>query len=102
VSLPIRTTPEAVAQIREIDSWWRENRPGSPDLFVEELAESFEIISSAPFAGRRYRNSVLMGTHRILLKGTRFHVYYLPRDDEVIVLAVWHARRGAGPPLRQS
>ena len=100
MSLPIRTTPEADAQIREIDHWWRENRPGSPNLFADELAESFEIISGAPFAGRTYRNSVLMGTRRVLLKGAMFHVYYLPRHDEVIVLAVWHARRGVGPPLR--
>jgi hypothetical protein len=26
--------------------------------------------------------------------------YYAPLDDELIVLAVWHASRGSGPPLR--
>jgi hypothetical protein len=48
VSLPLRTTPEAEAQIREIDNWWRKNRLASPDLFLDELKESFEIIAGAP------------------------------------------------------
>ena len=99
MSLPVRATPEAEAQIREINRWWRENRPGSPNLFADELADSFELVSGAPFAGRPYRNAVLMGTRRFLLTETGFHVYYLPRGDQVVVLAVWHARRGVGPHL---
>src|SRR5438105_14324284 len=39
VRLPVRTTPEADAQIREIDSWWSRNRPASPNLFAELAAE---------------------------------------------------------------
>ena len=35
--LPLKTTPEADAQIRKIDDWWRENRPSAPNLFMEEL-----------------------------------------------------------------
>jgi hypothetical protein len=30
--------PEAEAQIEAIDTWWRANRPASPELFVSELA----------------------------------------------------------------
>jgi len=48
VSLPVRTTPEADAQIRDIDEWWRKNRPAAPDLFLEELTASFGIIGHAP------------------------------------------------------
>jgi hypothetical protein len=47
VSLPVRTSPEADAEIREIDGWWRANRPSSPNLFVEELTVSFELIGNA-------------------------------------------------------
>lgn len=100
MSLPVGTTPEADTQIREIDDWWRKNRHSSPDLFLDELASSFNIISDAPHLGRLYRQSPVPGTRRVLLKGTRYHVYYVPSADEVTVLAVWHARRGAGPPLR--
>jgi plasmid stabilization system protein ParE len=100
VSLPIQTTPEADAQIIKIDDWWRRNRFAAPDLFLDELTASFDIIRHTPQIGRLYRQSPVPGTRRILLKGTRYHVYYVPRADEVRVLAVWHAQRGVGPPLR--
>ena len=100
MSLPVRTTPEADAHVREIDQWWRLNRPASPNVFAEELAASFEIIGHAPNIGRLYRHSPVPGTRGVLLKGTRHHVYYVPQANEVRVLAVWHATRGIGPPLR--
>ena len=100
MSLPIRTTPEADAQIRDIDGWWSENRRSSPDLFFVELSASFDVIGDAPHIGRLYRQSPIPGTRRVLLKGTRYHVYYVPQANEVRVLAVWHAQRGVGPPLR--
>jgi plasmid stabilization system protein ParE len=102
VSLPVRTTPEADAQIREIDEWWRSNRPAAPDLFLHELTASFDIIGHTPHIGRLYRGSSVPGARRLLLKSTRYHVYYVPRSEDVRVLAVWHARRGVGPPLRAS
>ena len=100
MNLPVRTTPEADAQVRAIDDWWRENRPSSPDLFLEELSESFDMLGDAPRIGRAYRQSPIPGTRRLLLNRTRYHVYYIPRPGEVTVLAVWHAQRGVGPPLR--
>jgi plasmid stabilization system protein ParE len=102
VSLSVRTTPEADAQIREIDEWWRTNRPAAPDLFLHELTASFGIIGHAPHIGRLYRRSSVPGARRLLLKGTRYHVYYVPRSEDVRVLSVWHAQRGVGPPLRLS
>jgi plasmid stabilization system protein ParE len=102
VTLPVRTTPEAEAQIRDIDAWWRENRRVAPDLFLEELSAAFGMIADAPQIGRLYRLSPVLETRRVLLKKTRYHVYYVPRANELRVLAVWHAQRGVGPPLRAS
>ena len=100
MNLSVRITPEAEAQIREINNWWRRHRNAAPDLFVDELAAAFEIISHAPKIGRRYRSSPVPGTRRVLLKATRYHVYYVASANEVRVLALWYARRGVGPPLR--
>ena len=58
------------------------------------------MIGHAPHIGRLYRKSPIASTRRILLKGSRYHVYYVARSEEVRVLAVWHAQRGVGPPLR--
>ena len=102
MSLPVTTTPQADAQIRTIDDWWRENRCASPNLFFDELSGAFDIIARAPNIGRLYRRSPIVGTRRILLRGTRHHVYYVPSEDEVRIIAVWHGERGVGPRLRAS
>jgi len=96
----VQTTPEADVQIREIDDWWRSNRAAAPDLFVDELTAAFDIIRATPYIGRLYRPSPVAGTRRLLLRGTRYHVYYVPRAEDVSVLAVWYAQRGSGPPMR--
>lgn len=54
MSLPVRTTPEADAQIRSIADWWRANRKASPNLFADELSSSFDIIGHTPNIGRLY------------------------------------------------
>ncbi len=100
MSLPVTTTPEADAQIRTIDGWWREHRRASPDLFLNELVGALEIVARAPMVGRLYRRSPVPGVRRLLLRATRYHVYYVPSLLEVRVLAIWHGERGVGPPLR--
>ena len=102
MSLPVTTTPEADAQIGKIDDWWRENRPASPNLFFDELSAAFDLIARAPNIGRPYRRSPVVGTRRILLRGTRHHVYYAASEHEVRIIAVWHGERGVGPPLGAS
>ena len=69
-------------------------------LFLDELEAAFSPIGHAPDVGHSYRRSPIVGTRRVLLPRTRYHVYYVPREDVVLVLAVWHAKRGSGPPLR--
>ena len=92
-------SPEAEAQIQTIDAWWRENRPASPNLFVEELAQAFSTIEFAPDAGHRYPHPSVKGVRRIFLRATRNHVYYLAGTDQAIVLAVWGSIKGGGPDL---
>jgi plasmid stabilization system protein ParE len=94
----IATTPLADLQILEIDAWWRENRDKAPDLFEEELALAFRILESAPGAGRKYPHPS-GSVRRLLLRSTRNHVYYVERDDCVLVVAVWGAVKGTGPDL---
>ena len=100
MSLPVITTPEADAQIRTIDTWWRTNRPAAQDLFAEELANCLVLLEQAPAIGRPYRrHPSVPGLRRVLLRATRYHLYYVSQADRVVVLAVWHAQRGQSPPL---
>jgi plasmid stabilization system protein ParE len=100
VNRDVRTTPEADDQVRIIHGWWRQHRTAAPTLFLDEVEAALSLIGQAPDVGHSYRRSPIAGTRRVLLPRTRYHVYYVPREDVVLVLAVWHAKRGSGPPLR--
>ena len=52
-----------------------------------------------PTLGATVRGERAPGLRRVLLRRTRYHVYYRARGEVLEVLAVWHASRGAGPGL---
>jgi plasmid stabilization system protein ParE len=98
--LPVVTTPAADDDIRRAHEWWSGNRAMAPDLFVEEIAAAFALLAASPMIGRRYRNRAVRGVRRILMRATRYHVYYVPEASRIVVLAVWGAVRGQRPRLR--
>jgi plasmid stabilization system protein ParE len=89
----------ATREIEEIDAWWRLNRPSAADLFLTELERMLSAIAMMPRLGTPAQSQRVKGVHRILLRRTRYHVFYRTRGDTLEVLAVWHAERGAGPGL---
>jgi plasmid stabilization system protein ParE len=91
--------PEVQAEIAAIDAWWRENRPAAPELFLEELAASCELLAGAPRIGREYSHPSVTDVRRVLLRSTRYHVYYKIHEEDVVLLAVWSGLRGHGPDL---
>jgi plasmid stabilization system protein ParE len=98
VSKPVVTTHQAELQILEVDRWWREHRDKAPDLFEDELADVFRLISTAPGVGKRYPHA-REGVRRVMMRKTRHHVYYVEREQYVLVVAVWGAVKGSGPDL---
>ncbi len=93
--------PQASEQILQIDTWWREYRPVARTLFTDELRVAFALLEEAPEVGRRYRSRRVPGVRRLLLRGSRYHIYYVFERDQIGVLAVWSAVRGRGPALNQ-
>ena len=100
MTLPVVVALEAERQANAIDRWWRAHRSASPDLFRDEFAAALELIGIAPLSGRRYRSARTAGVRRVLLRSTRYHVYYVVREADALVVAVWSAVRGTGPDLR--
>lgn len=100
----IRTIARADEQIRQASDWWRENRKAARDLFDEEIGSAFTAIASNPDLGIAFKHRRVRGVRRLLLTGTRYHVYYVhvPAKGEVAVLSVWSALRGRGPRLSRS
>jgi plasmid stabilization system protein ParE len=99
--LPVRATAIAEADIRAINAWWRENRTAAPDLFADELSLAISLISSFPLLGKRYPAAKVPRLRRYLLRSSRYHVYYLPSQSEVVVLTIWGAVRGTTPNFKK-
>ena len=92
----------AAEQARAIDAWWRQARTASPGLFAEELAAAFRALEIAPELGTRLEHEHVPDLRRVVLRATRYHVYYTFAGDLVRVLAVWSCRRGTGPDLSRT
>ncbi|MCU0693213.1 MAG: type II toxin-antitoxin system RelE/ParE family toxin [Polyangiaceae bacterium] len=93
----VELSAEAEAKALVIDAWWRENRRGSPELFVHELEMALQALGNAPGVGTPYRHRE--GVRRLLLRRSHYHVYFVERAGAVFVLAVWSAFRGTWPAL---
>jgi plasmid stabilization system protein ParE len=97
--MTVRTTRTSDRHIEEVDAWWRAHRTKAPDLFLDELADAFALIEAAPELGRPWTESEVPGVRRVVMRATRYHVYYRVDGEGVVVLAVWSAVRGRGPRL---
>jgi hypothetical protein len=78
--MSLRTTSIREEQITAIDERWRENRPKAPDRFLDEIADTFAFIESVPSLGRPWTATAVPGVRRVVMRATRYHVYY--REDE--------------------
>jgi plasmid stabilization system protein ParE len=52
-----------------------------------------------PRLGRRIAHPEVVFLRRILMRASRYHVYYVTDGEIVMILAVWSAVRGSGPDL---
>jgi plasmid stabilization system protein ParE len=66
---------------------------------LDELADAFALIEAAPELGRPWTSTEVPGVRRVVMRATRYHVYYRLDGEDVVVLAVWSAVRGRGPRL---
>jgi hypothetical protein len=57
-------------------------------------------VAVLPGAGTLYAHSSIAGLRRLYLQPIGCHVYYTFDDAEVIIRALWGARRARGPHLR--
>jgi plasmid stabilization system protein ParE len=98
--MKLRLARRAVAEAKEINTWWRKHRPASPDLFEQELDAALERIAAAGNVGTVYEKGNLEApVRRVLLPKTKNHVYYSVEGDEIVVISIWGAPRERGPKL---
>ncbi|PYR51280.1 MAG: hypothetical protein DMF89_06100 [Acidobacteria bacterium] len=94
----IRFTATAQEHVRREKAWWLANRDNT-GVFAEELEQALKIVATLPGAGTPYAQSPVPGVRRIYLRRVVAHLYYTFDDDEVIIRALWGARRERGPRI---
>ena len=97
MTVELRLSRAAFRQIDAADSWWRENRPANPELFMTELRSTLTRIQRLPNVFAEINEPRLPGLRRLLMPRSRYYVYWTTSDDAVEVLAVWHTSRGMSP-----
>jgi hypothetical protein len=94
----VRFTATAQSHVQREKVWWLQHRD-YPDVFAEELEQAVEIVAVLPGAGTVYAPSPVTGVRRLYLRRVDLHLYYTFDPDEVVIRALWGARRGHGPNL---
>jgi hypothetical protein len=96
----VRFTATAHGHVEREKAWWVRHRD-YVGVFAQELERAIEVLAVLPGAGTVYAGSPVAGVRRLYLRGVDLHLYYTFDQDEVIVRAVWGARRGLGPDLSE-
>ena len=94
----VRFTVTAAAHVDRERNWWLANRDYQ-EVFASDLESGLKTLAVLPGAGTRYTQTDVADLRRIYLRKLACHLYYTFDDDEVIVRALWGARRDHGPVL---
>lgn len=95
---PVSFTLTAQHHVSREKAWWLANRD-HPGIFADELEQALKIVAILPSAGAVYSRSAIPGVRRVYLQRTALHLYYTFDEDQVIIRALWSARREHGPQL---
>jgi plasmid stabilization system protein ParE len=92
----VRFTATAREHVRLLKQWWKENAT-RPEILEQDLNEALKMVSLVPGIGQPYPSAPVPGVRRLYLERLMSHLYYTYSEREVVVRALWHARRGSGP-----
>lgn len=95
----VRFTATALKHVRLFQQWWRENGI-RPEILHDDLEKAIKMLSILPGIGSRYSATGIPGLRRLYLERLMSHLYYTFDEHELVIRALWHARRGTGPDLR--
>lgn len=95
----VRFTATAREHVRLLEQWWQENSV-RPEILHDDLDEAIKMLSVLPGIGSPYRAAPILGVRRFYLERLVSHLYYTYDKRELVIRALWHARRGSGPQLK--
>ena len=92
----VRFTNTATSHVDRERAWWQANRDHQ-DLVATELEKALEILALLPGAGAPYTQTGVPNLRRSYIRKLGCHLYYTFDADDVIIRALWGARREHGP-----
>ena len=85
----LRFHPEVEGDLQKIYSWYEEKLYGLGDDFLQIFYSSIELITENPLQFPKiYKNY-----HRYLLRKFPYALYYIVKDDLIIIMGVFHHSR---------
>jgi len=94
----VRFTRTAAQHVQDERTWWLARRDYQ-ELFATEIESALQILAILPGVGTPYTQTSVPSLRRIYIQKLLCHVYYTFDDDEVLVRALWGAKRERTPDL---
>ena len=85
----LRLHPEIERDLQEIYSWYEEKLFGLGNEFLQIFYSSLELITENPFQFPKIYKNI----HRYLLRKFPYALYYIVKDDLIIVMGAFHHSR---------
>lgn len=98
MTLRVKISARAAAQIRRAATWWAEHRPSAPGAIAQDLEESLALLAEQPGIGSKY-SGTRAGQVRRCTWAASATSFTTVSQVTLEVLAFWHARRGRQPRL---
>lgn len=86
---PVELMPEAEAELEASVNWYEKERAGLGDQFLLAFEAAVDSVRRHPES----RAVVALATRRALLRRFPYFIFYVFHDGEVLVTALFHARR---------
>ena len=93
MTLAVRFSAEADAELQEAASWYDRHRPGLGLRFLESVGAIVRQIADSPSAGSPVPGVADRAIRRRPLPRFPYHLVYLKLPERIQILAVAHDRR---------
>lgn len=88
----VKLHPDARAELRAARTWYNERSPLSAIAFAQTVQNAISRITEAPSTFPLADH----GTRKFVLQRFPFNIFYLPRQTELVIVAVAHQKRRPG------
>ncbi|HEX5443446.1 MAG TPA: type II toxin-antitoxin system RelE/ParE family toxin [Pirellulales bacterium] len=100
--MSLRMIAQAKAEVRSAANWYEREREGLGDDFVADIKVALDAIERSPEIYPRIETTrTKRNVRRYLMRRFPYTLVYELRQDEIIVVAVSHARRRPNYWLRR-